>query len=170
VDIAKDWNLIRSFVNDTAKRCVFASADAEGAPHLTVIGSLFLTTPGSGFYFEKYPTTLPAHLAENPRLCILAMHMSFCSFLKGMARGRLTMPPGLRLHAEAGVKRAATREEIALFSGRVRLLRPLRGYSLLWGEMRHVREVRVCAADALTVGPLTRGVDFPVGADQGRQA
>ena len=40
MEIEKDWNEIRQFVNDKAKRCIFATASADGTPHATPIGSV----------------------------------------------------------------------------------------------------------------------------------
>jgi uncharacterized protein len=160
MDIKKDWDAIRLFMNNKADKYYFASADAEGTPHITPIGSIRLTAPGEGYYLEKYPSTLPAHLAANPKVCILAMHLTKWAFLKGMVRGRLTELPGLRLHATLGLRREATEEEIDNFLRRMSWLKPFKGYDLLWSQMRHVREVRVHGADALTIGPLTRGVEL----------
>lgn len=108
----------------------------------------------------KYPSTLPAHAAANPKVCILALHLTKWAFLKGMARGSLAELPGLRLHATLGPLREATGDEIDGFLRRMNRLKPLKGYALLWSGMRHAREVRVYAADALTVGPLTRGMEL----------
>lgn len=158
MNIEKDWKEICQFVNYKAKRCIFATADSKGTPHATPIGSLFLTTPGQGFYFEKYPTTLPMHYASTPKVCILAMHITLAGMFAGMARGRYATLPGIRLHATAGRLRDCTPEEAQLFAHRVRIFRFFKGYKLLWSGMTRVRELEIHSVDAVTAGPMTRGV------------
>jgi uncharacterized protein len=157
MEIEKYWDEISHFINNKAENCIFATSDADGTPHATPIGSLFLTRPGKGFYFEKYPTTLPAHYSTNPKLCILAMQFTMWGFISGMARGRFANLPGIRLHATAGDLRESTQEEMRLFAQKVRMFKIFKGYNLLWSNMTRVRELEIHAVDSLTVGPMTIG-------------
>lgn len=157
MEIEQYWNDISHFVNNKADRCIFATADVDGTPHATPIGSLFLTRPGKGFYFEKYPTTLPAHYSANPKLCILAMQFTMWGFISGMVRGRFAALPGIRLHATAGVLREATQDEMRFFAHKVRQFKFFKGYKLLWSNMSRVRELEIYSVDPLTVGPMTKG-------------
>jgi uncharacterized protein len=158
MEIEKDWNEISHFVNNKAERCIFATADGDGTPHATPIGSLFLTGPGRGFYFEKYPTTLPMHYKANPKLCILAMQFTMWGFLSGMVRGRFAALPGIRLHATAGVLREAAQDEMRLFKEKVSTFKMFKGYKLLWSDMARIRELEIHRVDPVTVGPMTQGL------------
>jgi uncharacterized protein len=157
MEIEKSWNEISRFVNVKAESCIFTTAGADGTPHATPIGSLFLTSPGHGFYFEKYPATLPMHYTTNPKLCILAMHFTMWGFLSGMVRGRFAALPGVRLHATAGDLRESTQDEVRLFAHRVSKFKMFKGYKLLWSNMSRVRDLKIHSADPLTVGPMTKG-------------
>lgn len=157
MEIEKNWDEISQFVNEKAERCIFSTADADGIPHATPIGSLFLTKPGRGFYFERYPTTLPKHYSTNPKLCILAMQFTMWGFISGMARGRFATLPGIRLHATAGDLRESTQDEMRLFANKVRIFKFFKGYNLLWSNMTRVRELEIHSVNPLTVGSMTKG-------------
>jgi len=158
MDVLDHWDAIRHRVNNKTRQCFIASVDPEGTPRVTPIGSLFLTEPGQGFYFEKYAATLPKHVAANPNICVLAMQLTMFSFLAGMARGRLADVPGLRLRAEVGQLREATAEEARLFANKTRIFRFFKGHDLLWSGMTRVRELEIDEADVVTMGPMTRGL------------
>lgn len=155
MDLFTHWEDIRTLCNQGAPYCTLATVAEDGAPHVTPIGSLFLTAPGRGFYFEKYPSAMPRHFAANPRVSILALRFSAPGFTLAMARGRFAALPGVRLQATAGERREATPEETAMFARRVRPFRWFRGHGLLWSDLRQVRDLAVHAAEGLNLGAMT---------------
>lgn len=144
-----------------------ATVGADGEPWVTPIGSVVLTDPGRGFYFEEFPTRLPQNLRGDPRVAILAVNSSRLFWLRALFRGRFPAPPAIRLRGRVvGEPRQATARELALWQRRVRALRRLRGYQLLWGRLRRVRDLEIEGAEPVSIGPMTEGLwnaAFPPG-------
>ena len=66
-------------------------------PCVTPIGSVALTEPGRGFYFEEFPTRLPRNLRRDPRVSILGVNSSRLFWLRALLFGRFPAPPAIRL-------------------------------------------------------------------------
>lgn len=164
MDLAQHWTAIRAIVDQTLKttnHCAVATVNPDGSPHVAPIGSLVLLDAGKGYYFEKFPKATRANLEEDQRLCILAAPRGFLPFIKALFQGRYETPPGVRLVGRAGARRAATAEEVRRWQDQVkpfRLFRSLKGYKLLWGDMRFVREVTFESFEPLHLGPMTNGL------------
>lgn len=154
---AADWEIVRRVLRDgfaSGFHFAVASLGEDGAPHVTPIGSLMLTEPGRGFWFEEYASGLARRLARDQRVCVMALNTSRWELLRALWRGEARRPYGVRLHGVVGERRRATPDELARFLRRVRLLRPLRGHRLLWSRMRTVREVRFHALEPVRLPPL----------------
>jgi hypothetical protein len=143
----------------TSRAYAIATVDAEGAPHVTPIGSLILTGPGRGFFFEDLTSQLSMNLDRDPRLCVLAVDSGLLFWLKALFRGRFSRPPAVRLRGRVtGPARDATQAERGLWLRRVRHVRFLRGHDLLWGGMGQARDVILDEVEPVNVGPLTAGL------------
>jgi Pyridoxamine 5'-phosphate oxidase len=58
-------------------RFALATVDAEGAPHVTPIGSLLLDrAEPRGLYFEIFTTQMPVNLSRDQRICVLGVTSS----------------------------------------------------------------------------------------------
>lgn len=132
-----------------------ATVAADGTPHVAPIGSVLLTEPGRGVFFDMFTSQLSQNLDADPRLCVLAVDSGRWFWFTSLARGRFAVPPALRLVGTAGPSRAATLEEQQRFRRRVRPLRRLRGHRLLWGNLATVRDVEFERADTVNLGPMT---------------
>ncbi len=140
----------------TSRAYAVATVDAEGAPHVTPIGSLVFTGPGRAFFFEDYTSQLAANLDRDPRLCVLAIDSGLLFWLKALFRGRFSRPPAVRLRGRgAGPAREATEAERRLWLRRVRHVRFLRGHDMLWGSLHRVRDVVFDRVEPVNLGPLT---------------
>ena len=143
-----------------------ASVNKDGSPHVTPIGSLFLGKERTGFYFERFPKGLPSNLKHNQQVCIMAVNTGLLFWIKAIFLGKFRVPPGVRLVGTAGERRPATAEEVALFHKRIRSVLPilgklvggLRGYKLLWGDLKEVREIRFTSFEPIQFGAMTRGM------------
>jgi len=136
-----------------------ATVGADGEPCVTPIGSVVLTEPGRGFYFEEFPTRLPRNLRRDPRVSILGVNSSRLFWLRALLFGRFPAPPAIRLSGRVvGEPRDATAGELALWQRRVSSLRRLRGYALLWGRLRRVRDLEIDIAEPVLLGPMTAGL------------
>jgi len=68
MNIIHHWNQVRQRINvslQSSKHSAIASVDENGEPHITPIGSLILTTPGNGYYLEKFTKQLPKKILLN---------------------------------------------------------------------------------------------------------
>jgi hypothetical protein len=132
-----------------------ASVNEDGSPHLTPIGSLFLTEPTKGFYFELFTTQMPKNFKKNQRVCVLAVRSGFWFWLKSLFFGRFQTPPALRLAGRVGERRSSTEKEKKLWLQRVGWFRGLKGYGLLWKNVPFVREITFDAMIPIHLGTMT---------------
>jgi hypothetical protein len=162
LNVMDHWREIRSVFNAafaSSFHFAIATVGANGEPHVTPIGSVVLTEPGRGFYFEEFPTHLPRNLRHDPRVSILGVNSSRSFWLRALLFGRFPSPPAIRLQGRVvGEPREATASELALWQRRVRPLRRLRGYALLWGRLRRVRDLEIDTAEPVLLGPMTEGL------------
>ena len=157
----EQWGIIRRLFSrtfQTSLHYAVATVNADGAPHVTPIGSLILQDKGRGFFFEEYLGTTACNLQKDKRICVLAVHTSRWLLLKALLLGRFTSLPAIRLSGTAGEKREATPEEMKLFRRRVGMCHVLKGYDILWGRLRFVRDVTFDTALPVHVGVMTAGL------------
>lgn len=158
MDIIADWNDIRRHFNKSFAsnfHVAVASVDAGHCPTVTPIGSLFLNDDQTGFYFEKFPSRLPAHAEANNNVCVLAVNSHTRFWLVSLFRGRFDTFPAIKLYGTLGEKRVATESEIGRLNKRMRRTRGLRGHQYLWGDMKTVRTLHFTSAEAARLGAMT---------------
>lgn len=158
MEIEADWHTIKRLFRHSFRSSfhyAIATVTENGEPHVTPIGSLILGTPGHGFYFEEFPSRLPRNLEINPQVCVLAVNSSRWFWLRSLLRGEFKVPPGVRLCGKAGEAREATDKEIALWRKRVRPLRFTKGHTLMWRNMRTVRDIEFNRIEAINLGKMT---------------
>jgi len=159
--LERQWAAIKRLFSrafETSFHYAVATVNADGSPHVTPIGSLILLESGRGFFFDEYLGATARNFEKDKRICVLAVHTSRWSFLRSLLLGRFSSPPAVRLTGMVGERREATPEEMKLFRGRVGRFRFLKGYDLLWGRLRFVRDVAFDAALPVRVGSMTAGV------------
>lgn len=162
LSLDEQWPDVRrlfSRTSATSLHFAIASIDRTGAPHVTPIGSVLLTEPGRGFFFELYTRRLPANLSRDPRVSILAVDSGKLFWLRSLFKGRFERPPALRLVGRVvGPPRPSTAEEQARFARRVRRLSWLKGHALMWRDPGPVREFEVERIEPVHLGPMTAGL------------
>ncbi len=136
--------------------CSIASVNEDGTPHVTPIGSLLVTGPSTGVYFDVFASRLSRNVERDPNVTILAVNSSNWFWLKMFVRGRFVEYPGVRLIGTIGPRRESTQRERERFEARVRLLRRLRGYDALWNDVGHVRDIEFTALNYVRIGRATR--------------
>ena len=157
----EQWKIIRRLFSQTFQSSfhyAVATVNADGAPHVAPIGSLILRDNGRGFFFEEYLGATARNFQQDKRICVLAVHASRWLFFKSLLLGRFTSPPAIRLAGTVGEKREATPEELKLFRRRVGRYSVLKGYDLLWGRLRFVRDVTFDTALPVRAGVMTAGL------------
>ena len=138
------WETIRKLFQsafNTAGHFSLATANPDGSPHITPIGSMVLRADKTGFYCEGFTRNIPLNLRFNQRVCVMAVNAGKIFWLKSIFRGRFDTPPGVRLFGRVGEKRQGTEQELAQWQKRVQPLRKLKGYELLWKDLKDVRDI-----------------------------
>jgi uncharacterized protein len=142
--IIRHWPDIRRVVEvgqRSSLYCSIGTVDADGAPNVTPIGTVFLNSTPSGFFFDQYTTKLAAALSLNSAVCLLAVDSRRIFWLRSLLMGRFHSPPGVRLYGTAGPLRRATEAEWQRIEARVRSAKRLKGGRQLWSSFTHVREL-----------------------------
>lgn len=121
--------------------CSLASINADGTPNITPVGTVFLRSDCTGYYFDHYATALATNLDANPNVCVMAVNAGRLFWFRSFLLGRFTSPPGVRLYGRAHPRREATPAEVAAIEARVRPTRWLKGSKLLWSNFTHVRDI-----------------------------
>lgn len=153
-DWAKTKDLFRRGFR-SSMHCAIATVGDDGGPHVTPIGSVILTDPGQGIFFDIFTSQLASNLDNDPRVCVLAVNSGRTFWLKSMVKGRFERPPALRLVGTVGPRRRATTEEQHRWLRRTRLTRWLPGYALLWSNLDHVRDLTFHTTVPVDMGPMT---------------
>lgn len=146
MDLKDNWAQIKTAFDSSIKssrHCAIATVGADGYPHVTPIGFIFLRDDHSAFYFEEYTKKIPENIQHNPRVCVMLVNSGAMFWLTSLYRGRFASSPGIRLIGLAGERRLATDEEKAAYRARVKSLRLLKGYDLIWRDLSHVRELEL---------------------------
>ena len=158
MDINADWKHIRKHFNNSFRQNLFipiASVDSNDNPTVTPIGSLFLNTNQTGFYFEKFPSKLPLHAKSNPNICALAVNSSKWFWLKSIIKGKFKTNPGIKLFGKLGERRKATEKEISRLNRRMKSTKGLRGNIYLWKKMDYVRDITFTKVEIINLGKMT---------------
>ena len=161
MDIKLNWQEIRSHFNICFKtnfHVSIASVDSENKPTVTPIGSLFLKSDRTGFYFEKYPQKLPEHAKSNNNICVLAVNSGILFWLKSLYKSKFPSYPGIKLYAELGERRKATEIEVSRLNKRMKATRALKGNKYLWGDMKYVRDITFNRAEKVNIGMMTESL------------
>ena len=150
MDLKKDWQLIKSVVESgisSSIHCAIASVDADGNPHVTPIGFVFLRDDGTGYYFEQYSKHLPKNYETNRNVCVMAVNSGRSFWFKSLLYGRFESFPGVRLYGKVGDLRKANRAEIAAMNRRVGVARFLNGAKQIWSGLETVRDINFHAVE-----------------------
>ncbi len=159
MDLIENWIAIRKHFSQSfgsSLHVSIASVDADKIPTVTPVGTIFLNKDQTGFYFEKFITTLPKHAVHNNTICILAVNSSKLFWFKSLFKGRFDTYPAYRLYGELGVRREATKTEIRALKKRLKTTRSLKGHKYLWGNMKEVREITFHKGEKINIGKMTK--------------
>ena len=161
MDINIEWNKIRLHFNRCFKsnfHVSIASVDSENNPTVTPIGSLFLRTNQTGFYFEKYPSKLPDHAKTNRNICVLAVNSNKWFWLKSLFKGKFYSYPAIKLYGELGERREATKIENTRLNRRMKITNGLKGNKYLWGDMKFIRDITFNKVEKINLGEMTKNL------------
>ncbi|MFC1532764.1 pyridoxamine 5'-phosphate oxidase family protein [Thermodesulfobacteriota bacterium] len=155
------WKEIRRLFRSAFKTSLhysLATVNSDGSPHITPIGSVVLRDDKTGFYCEGFPRNIPTNLQSNPRVCVMAVNAGKRFWFMSLFRGRFDSPPGVRLIGRAGEKRKGTDQELTQWQKRIRPLKKLKGYDLLWKDLNYVRDLYFDGFEPIHAGLMTKGL------------
>jgi len=161
MNLDENWPAIKRVFEQSFKSSFhysIASVNNDGTPQVTPIGSLFLSEPGHGYYFEEFPQQMPQNFKTNNNICVLAVNSSRWFWFKSLLSGKFVSPPAIRLLGEAGARREANANEIQLWRKRVKQTRFTKGYAMMWKNMKMVREIKFTKAIIINLGEMSRNV------------
>jgi hypothetical protein len=158
MNLVTDWKIIRKQFNRSFRQNLhvpIASLDGDNKPTITPIGSFFLNSDQTGFYFEKFPKTIPTYAKINPNICVIAVNSSKWFWLNAIIRGKFKSSPAIKLYGQLGDRRKATSHEIKRLNSRMKSTKGLRGNVYLWSNMEFVREITFTKAESIKLGKMT---------------
>ena len=158
MDLVRDWKTIRKQFNRSFKQNLhvpIASIDGDSNPTITPIGSLFLNQDQNGFYFEKFPNTLPKYAKINPNICAIAVNTSKWFWFKAILSGKFKSNPAIKLYGILGERRKATQQEINRLNRRMKSTKGMRGNVYLWSNMEYIREIVFTKVEPIKLGKMT---------------
>jgi len=159
MEIGKQWKTIQMVFQQSLSSSLhyaLASVNEDGSPHLTPIGALFLRENKTGFYFDVFSVKMSNNLDKDQRVCVLAVNSHTSYWRKSFITGRCEAPPSVRLLGTVGKKREATEEEVAMWEKHTEFARGMKGYELLWGNMRFVRDIYFDSFEPVNMGEMTQ--------------
>jgi len=161
MDLIKNWTAIRKHFSQSfgsSLHVSIASISEKNTPTVTPVGSLFLNSDQTGFYFEKFISTLPKHATHNNNICILAVNSGKFFWLKSMFKERFDAFPAYRLYGTLGKRRKATQTEIRALKRRMKNTRSLKGHHYLWNDMAEIREISFHKGEKINIGKMTKSL------------
>ena len=161
MDLIENWSAIRKHFSQSfgsSLHVSIASVDADNAPTVTPVGTVFLNEDQTGFYYEKFVSSLPKHALQNNQICILAVNSSKLFWLKSLFKARFNTYPAYRLYGKLGERREATEPEIRALKKRLKTTRRLKGHKYLWGDMKEVREISFHKGEKINIGKMTQAL------------
>jgi len=161
MEIGKHWKTIQMLFEESymsSLHYAIATVNEDGSPRVTPIAALFLRENQTGFYFEEYSVHMARNLNRNPRICILAVNSEKSFWIDCLVAGKCEAPPSVRLMGTVGERREATEAEIMMWQNRVAFARGMKGYNLIWKDLRRVRDIVFDSYEPVLLGEMTKGL------------
>ena len=158
MDIGNHWNTIQTLFQESYTSSLhygIATVNEDGSPHVTPIAALFLRDNKTGFYFEEFSVNMARNLDRSPRICVLAVNSDKPFWINCLKSGKCGTPPSVRLMGTVGERREATGEEITRWQERVAFARGMKGYGLIWKDLRTVRDIHFDSFEPVLLGEMT---------------
>lgn len=155
--VEEQWPEIKKLLKITltkSMQCGISTVDPDGNPHISPIGSLFLTEFSKGFFFEMFASNMRANLERNNRFCIALVNSGRWFFFRSLFMGKFNSHPGIRLYGEIGKRRKAKSREVMAFRKAVKSFKWLKGYDLLWKTEGYVRDITIEGVKTLNLGKM----------------
>ncbi len=160
-DLKANWPKVKDHFKESLRSSrfyTFATVNPDGTPHMAPYASLVLNDDCTGYYSDVFPNKMSRNLKADPRICISAVRMGFGLWFKALFTGRFDGWPGVRLYGTVGPSRSATLEEIDRWRHRMKHFKRMKGYKMLWADIRTVRDIQFHRFEPVRLGPMTRSL------------
>ena len=127
----------------TTLHAAVATINADGSPHITPIGSMFLTDEERGFFIDIFPTQMRDNLKRDPRATIMVVNAGKLYWFFSLLFGRFFGPPAVRLRVRIGDRRPSNADEQKRFKRRIGPFRFLPGGRKLWHTLKFARDITI---------------------------
>jgi hypothetical protein len=138
--------------------CSLSIIDKEGHPHTSPIGSVYLTSPTSGYFIEMFTTSFKDKAGKIA--CIMAVNTSIIFWIKAIITGRFKSIPGTRLYITIGELRKITDDEKLRFEKKVRPFKGLKGHTNMWSSASYIRPFTIDGAKDVSIGMMTKHLEI----------
>ncbi len=158
-DLKHNWQKIVNHFEKSIRSSrfyTFATINPDGTPHMAPYASLVLNDNCTGYYSDVFPNQMSRNLKTDPRICISAVRMGFGMWFKALLTGKFKGWPGVRLYGTVASSRKATAEEIDRWRQYVKKYKWMKGYKLLWADIKTVRDIQFEGFEPVRLGPMTR--------------
>lgn len=139
------------------KRSMYCSVSIitkEGFPHSSPIGSVFIEDKYSGYFIELFSKSINDNSSKYAS--ILAVNTSVKYWIKSLYQGKFSSHPAIRILVELEEARDISEKEKNRFLRRVKILKYLKGYELLWSQARFVRPFSIKKTIPVKLGAMTK--------------
>lgn len=158
----EQWRNILKFFGDSTHvtsspifpYCAFSTVDENGSPRVAPYTSLVLGENAQGFYFDELSRKTTANLERDQRICVLIVKRDKWFWIKSVITGKYKHPPGVRLMGKVGERRKASEDELNAYRKPLKRLKMFKGYELMWGFMRHGRDIYFDDFETVRCGPI----------------
>lgn len=156
--LLQEWPFIQWHFQRCIKRTTYVTVGTtlpDGQPNVTAIGSFMLNADLTGYYLEKFTSTVQRCGGEGTPISVLGVDPGRGFWLKSIFKGQFQRPPAVRLRGVAGPLREPRPGEKERFLRLIRPLRRFKGYELLWADMNLVREISFSAVEYVRLGKMS---------------
>lgn len=153
MDVVNNWKEIKQIFDaciSSSKHAAIATVSADGMPHITPIGFVFLRDNRTAYYFEQHSKRMPANFQTNRSVCLLLVNSSLFFWISCLFKGKFSSYPGLRLYGTASETRTATKQELEALKKRIGVAKNLRGSAEIWSGLETVRDITITSVAPVT--------------------
>lgn len=159
MNIHKNWKIIQKVFEysiESTLHYALSTINEDGSPHITPISTLFLRDDLTGFFFDQFSVNMSKNLDRDQRVCVMAVQSDAMYWLPSLVEGRFLNPPAVRVMGRVKKRRKATPQEIDMWQRKVAYAKSMKGYKMLWKNMRHVRDIEFDDFKPVFMGEMTQ--------------
>lgn len=136
--------------------CSISTIKEDGTPHISPIGSVFLTSEKEGYFIELFTTSFNGK--ETKKACILTVNTSLFFWIRSLFKGEFKTAPAARIYITIEDRRKISNIEMARFQKRVRFFKGLKGHTKMWSKANYIRPFKIDEIKPVSIGSMTPNI------------